>query len=170
MHIKKEYPSIARYSILQHPYRRKGVSKFIGSENYLAIGTGHTLLKRNAIIDVGGFPDLKAKEDVDLTYRIVKAGYVLVHVEDCEVYHLHATTFRGFMKKYERDINAGLDGNKGDDRGSSSAISFLVSNSFIYPTGLALYGIIKDRDLAWFWHPLVCSAKLAIVARSFFEA
>jgi len=166
---KRNYPSIARYSILQHPYRRKKISKFIGDENYLAIGTGHTLLKRNAILDAGGFPDLKAKEDVYLTYRIVKAGYTLVHVENCDVYHLHATTFRVYMKKYERDINAGLTEKEENDKGSGSAISFIISNSIICPTGLALYGVIKDRDLAWLWHPFVCSAKLAIAARSFLK-
>ncbi|MCC4770982.1 glycosyltransferase [Methanosarcina sp. DH2] len=173
---KKEYPSIARYSILQHPYRRNGIPELVDANNYVEIGTGHTLLKRSAILEVGGFPDFKSKEDVDLTCRIAKAGYTFVYVKNCEVYHLHATTFRGFVKKYERDIKAGLKEkrdsggeNSCNSGGSSGAIPFFMSNMLIYPTVLALYSIIKDRDLAWLWHPVVCSAKLIIVARSFLK-
>jgi len=173
---KKEYPGIARYSILQHPYRFKKIPEYVNADNYIEIGTGHTLLKRSAILKAGGFPDLKSKEDVDLTCRIVKAGYTFVHVKNCEVYHFHATTFRGFMKKYERDINESLNGKSdsnrescGNDGGGSGAIPFFLSNALIYPVFLSLYGIIKDRDLAWLWHPVVCSAKLVIVARSFLK-
>jgi glycosyltransferase involved in cell wall biosynthesis len=166
---KKEYPSIARYSILQHPYRRNGIPELVGADNYIEIGTGHTLLKRNSILEVGGFPDYKSREDVDLTYRIAKAGYTFVYVKNCEVYHLHVTTFRDFVKKYERDIKASLKENSGNSGGSSSAIPFFMSNMLIYPAALALYGIIKDRDLAWLWHPVICSAKLVIVARSFLK-
>lgn len=173
---KKEYPGIARYSILQHPYRRKEIPEFVGADNYVEIGTGHTLLKRSAILEVGGFPDLKAKEDVYVTVRMVKAGYTFVYVENSEVYHLHTTTFRGFVKKYERDINASLKekiDNGGESSrnggGSSGAIPFFVSNMLIYPSALAIYGIVKDRDLAWLWHPVICSAKLVIVSRSFLK-
>ncbi|WP_440947239.1 glycosyltransferase [Methanosarcina sp. T3] len=171
---KKDYPSLARYSILQHPYRRKKIPKLISDENYIEIGTGHTLLKKSAILDAGGFLDLKAKEDINLTYKMVKAGYTFFYVENSGVYHLHATTFKGYMKKYERDINVSLNEKEGDSRGSNSrgstgAISFIISNTLILPTGLALYGVIKDRDLAWSWHPLICTGKLVMVARSFLK-
>lgn len=173
---KTEYPSIARYSILQHPYRRKEIPELVNAGNYVEIGTGHTLLKKSSILEVGGFPDFNSKEDVDLTCRIAKAGYTFVHVKNCEVYHLHATTFRGFMKKYERDIIVGLNGkidngreSCGNGGGGSGSIPFLMSNALIYPAVLALYGIIKDRDPAWLWHPVICSAKLVIVSRSFLK-
>ncbi len=166
---KTEYPSIARYSILQHPYRRKKIPEFVGVDNYIGIGTGHTLIKKSAILDVGGFPDLKAREDVDLTFRMVKAGYTFFYVENCEVYHLHATTFHNFINKYQRDINAGLSEQRDNNEESSGAISFFISNALIYPVALAFYGAIKDRDLAWLWHPVICSAKLVIVARSFMK-
>ena len=160
---KKEYPSIARYSILHHPYRRKGIPELVDADNYVEIGTGHTLLKRSSILEVGGFPDLKSKEDVDLTYRVAKAGYTFVYVKDCEVYHLHATTFRGFVKKYERDINAGLNEKRNSDGessghggGNSGAILVLHVKYALYILLHYYHGIVKDRDLAWLWHPVIC--------------
>lgn len=168
---KKNYPSIARYSILSNPYRQTKLPPVIDRENYWPVGTGHILLKKKAILEVGGFRDLKAGEDVDLTQRIIERGYKLVYVNGCEVYHLHAPNLKQFLKKYKRDVKSTLSYGPKTLRGVSSgnSMKFLFSNLLIYPIYASVRGFRKDRDIAWFWHPAICLAKYFIVAKSILE-
>ena len=82
-------PWIMKYSIDSRPYLPGMIP-----------GTGHTLIRRQAILDAGGFRDLRACEDKDLIRRL-KGEFV--YVPDARVYHYHATTIRQFLYKKFRN-------------------------------------------------------------------
>jgi glycosyltransferase involved in cell wall biosynthesis len=57
--------------------------------------------KREVLLQVGGFDTffpINAGEDVDLGYRIRKAGYKLYYIPDAKVYHQHSDTERSLLR------------------------------------------------------------------------
>jgi glycosyltransferase involved in cell wall biosynthesis len=89
---KKSFPSIARYTIMSDIATMGVLPKAVIDTNYFTIGMGHTVVKKSIIKELGGFRDLVANEDRDITWRMVKKGYSLIQVDNARVYHLHATS------------------------------------------------------------------------------
>jgi glycosyltransferase involved in cell wall biosynthesis len=148
---KDDYPSIARYSIISHPMWKAEVQELTTYENYIPFG-GSMVLRKEAILKVGGVNPLEACEDLDLTKRICDAGYTFIHSKN-SVYHLHVKTFNDYMKKYNRDITATLSGGR-----KVNKLAFIKNNT-IMPIIDCVDGLISDRDVAWLWHPVICYYK-----------
>lgn len=155
-------PSIMRYTILCHPYRQIEVPKKITRENFLPVGTGHILLRKKAITEAGGFKDVSAGEDIDLIYRIVQKGYSLVYLENCAVYHYHVKSLREYLKKQWRNVTAQVSSKNQiySEVDTKFLIKYVVLNlTLIYPITQAVKGLIRDRDVAWLWHPIISFLK-----------
>ncbi len=50
----------------------------------------------------GGFPDIPLAEDIDLSFRIEKAGLKIALIKDAYVYHKRRTNFTHFFKQVNR--------------------------------------------------------------------
>jgi GT2 family glycosyltransferase len=71
--------------------------------------TANAAFRREALKAVGGFDDRfprAAGEDVDLSFRLLDAGYCLRLVEGARVLHDHRTTLRGLFRTYHRHGSA----------------------------------------------------------------
>jgi len=134
----------------------------IDRDNYIPVGSGHTNLRKAAILDAGGFRDMPAGEDIDLTHRLVGMGYVLVYLDDL-VFHLHATTYGEYMRKYTRDVSVTLHMQSASHAAKRpNYIKFLVQNVIMPPID-CISGIFEDYDLAWLWHPVICWSKCFVI-------
>lgn len=158
---KKEYPSIARYTILSFWMFSKGIPCEVSAEDYYPVGCGHIIFKKAVIEEVGGFKPLAAGEDIDIVKRICDAGYVLL-ASAPPVYHLHASTFKEYISKYKRDVVCTLETKNSGSKLES--VKFILNN-ILLPVPVALLGLISDRDIAWLWHPVVCYAKVLTVLK-----
>lgn len=152
-------PSVMRYSILSNPIRDR-ISRLDGNaitrDTYIAVGTGHILMRRDIIQEAGGFLDINAAEDIDLTYRIVNLGYKLRYKKGCEVFHYHVSSLKQLIRKNRRNIAGGLNSEVWKSTYfSRKNLELLLSLSIIFPFIFAGYMAMKDRDPAWFWHPIV---------------
>jgi glycosyltransferase involved in cell wall biosynthesis len=153
-------PSIMRYSIISNPLR-KNPPDLICLANFVPVGTGHTIIRKEEMLDVGGFKDLSAAEDIDLVYRLVKEGYYFKFIPNAEVLHYHVTSFSELLKKNRRNITGGMKSPVWQEQ-------FLGKKKFLWNIlkcswsgtviGPFLYGMvmaIHEKEYAWLWHPYV---------------
>jgi len=56
-------------------------------------------LKKEVFQKTGGFPDVMLAEDTDLAIRMHKAGYKVVLVPECFVYHKRRVSFKKFFRQ-----------------------------------------------------------------------
>jgi GT2 family glycosyltransferase len=124
----------------------------------MPVGTGHIIMRKQAILKVGGFKACMAGEDIDITRKITNNGFYLYNKENEEVYHLHCKTYREFMNKYRRDVCATLQAESNGEQPKNNRFTFAVEN-LVLPIFTCMSGIKKDRDLAWLWHPIICYSK-----------
>ena len=161
---KATYPSIARYTILSDRSSNGRLPTAVTARNYMPVGMGHTVVRKSVIDEVGGFKDMVAAEDIYLTKEIVNAGHSLVHV-DANVYHLHATSYDSYMRKYQRNVAVTLGNiSKGEEK-KPNYVKFAIDNT-IKPFGMCALGIVRDKDYAWLWHPVICYSKCFIAVKS----
>ena len=83
-----EDPMVMRYAVLSRPYTEG-----------MAPGTGHTLVRKSAILEAGNFSDVPGCED-----RLLfdKMDGKFVFMPGLEVRHFHAVTIGGFLTKQLR--------------------------------------------------------------------
>jgi glycosyltransferase involved in cell wall biosynthesis len=63
------------------------------------VDTHAAAFRTSALRQVGGFdPGLTGNEDVDLSYRLAQAGYLLVFNRQAVVYHLHPATWSRYLR------------------------------------------------------------------------
>ncbi|MDH7510915.1 MAG: glycosyltransferase [Methanolinea sp.] len=152
--------SILRYSILSNPFRNN-VPPIVTKRNYIPVGTGHILIRKEIIQKVGGFRDLNAAEDIDLTYKIVNHGYQIRYMKGCEVFHYHVTSLRQLIHKNRRNISGGMNSQIWKRTYLSPRnLDFFLSLTIVYPIFYSLYRTIVDKDWAWLWHPVVTIFKI----------
>ena len=73
--------------------------------NILLLPSNNVAYRRDIFESLGGFDEsfpLAAAEDLDLSYRIVAAGYRQGYVPDAKIYHYHRNTYRGYLKQQWR--------------------------------------------------------------------
>ncbi|MFA5003210.1 MAG: glycosyltransferase [Methanolinea sp.] len=156
-------PSILRYSILSNPYRKAVIDPLIGSQNYIPIGTGHIIIRRELIDKIGGFKDLVAAEDVEVTHSLTNLGYIFKYMPGVEVYHYHVASFSQLIRKNKRNIMGGLNSAAWKTHFLNAKRYSLFSFIDLFlPFIPAISMALKDRDLAWFWHPIVTWFKMLI--------
>jgi len=159
---RKEDLGIMRYSILSHPLRGHE-PPIVGKENYVPIGTGHTIIRKDLINNVGGFRDIKAAEDIELTYSLVNAGYVFRYMPGNEVVHYHVTSLRQLINKMRRNITGGINSPVWiSEHLKRNRKDIVMELSMLYPVYFALTMMMKDRDIAWFWHPVIILSKYIV--------
>lgn len=158
-------PSILRYSILSNPFRNSINNPLIGSDNYIPIGTGHIIIQRKLIEDAGGFKDLIAAEDIEVTQTLAKQGYLLRYMPGLEVHHYHVSSFSQLIRKNRRNISGGLESEAWQTQFLKRKNYTLYSlTNLSIPCIPAIYMALHDHDLAWFWHPFVTWSKLITAA------
>jgi glycosyltransferase involved in cell wall biosynthesis len=96
----KSLPSHVRLMIATGP--RNPPSIVSVDDNY-PVGTGHTMILRSVILEVGGFrKDLRRGQDFELTNRIVSAGYCFIYDKNLDSYHIYSQNWFGLLKKMLR--------------------------------------------------------------------
>lgn len=154
-------PSILRYSILSNPYRKSVIEPLIGRNNFIPIGTGHIIMRRDLIENAGGFKDLIAAEDIEITLTLANQDYVFRFMPGLEVHHYHVTSLSELVKKNVRNISGGLNSNAWKTHFlKRKNYSFASLVNLFLPCIPAIVMALKDRDLAWFWHPFIAWAKI----------
>jgi glycosyltransferase involved in cell wall biosynthesis len=138
-------PMIIRYGILCNPY-------FEGQ----GVGTAHTLIRRDRIIEAGGFI-LGDSEDLDLTSKIPG---IKVFVPGCEVYHYHATTIRAYLRKQWRNISATQ---RNGGHGAQAPLKQLLK----FRSGKFFGALLGKADPSWVLWPLIdgCSVIFILAAK-----
>ncbi len=82
--------------------------KVIGIRNYQMVGTGHCLIRKKCIEQVGGFRDINSSEDLDITRKIMETNLVFIYLPSEKVYHYHVDGIKQYIKKHiiRNKINA----------------------------------------------------------------
>jgi glycosyltransferase involved in cell wall biosynthesis len=57
---------------------------------------------KKVMVATGGFPDIPLAEDIDLSFRIEKAGLKIALIEKAFVYHKRRTSFKQFFRQVNR--------------------------------------------------------------------
>jgi rhamnosyltransferase len=83
-------------------------NKIISLNNYEMVGTGHCLIRKECIKEVGGFKDVNSFEDIGITRKIMETNLVFVYLPEEKVYHYHVTGIMQYIKKHiiRNKINA----------------------------------------------------------------
>lgn len=82
-------------------FEYKGTVIDIG--HYERVGASHILLRKSAVVEVGGFSDVNFGEDTDLTLRMMKAGYKFIYLRDQRCYHHHVDGWLDYGRKLLRN-------------------------------------------------------------------
>jgi glycosyltransferase involved in cell wall biosynthesis len=148
----KDDPAIMRYSMLSQPY-------FDG----LIPGTGHTLIRKDAILEVGNFQDVRSCEDRLL---IDKLNGKMIYMPNHRVYHYHATTIRQFLYKQWR-CKCGCDDmgkrfNRPDLLYQDDKARKYRNTQIKYNTRHFLWALIGKEDSAWLLWPFIGFCQLMI--------
>lgn len=146
-----------RYALQTHPLSEPPA--IISRENYVPVGTGHCVIRRDVINEIGGFQRLDAAEDIDLTRRIVDAGYLLQFVP-IGVYHYHVSSLHEYYRKYYRNIKAGRNNTMWKAEYLEKRPP-LVDMFFSSPR-FAVSRAIEERDPRWMLHPLITGLKIPV--------
>jgi GT2 family glycosyltransferase len=83
-------------------------NKIIDIEHYEPVGTSHLLIRKDLIMEAGGFKDISFKEDTDLTHTIMRMGYKFVYLPDEKCYHYHVKNYRDYVRKEIRNKYRGF--------------------------------------------------------------
>jgi len=75
-------------------------SRIIDIKNYQMVGTGHTLIRKKLIDEIGGFRDINSFEDIDVTKKIMEKGYKFIYLPEEKVYHYHVDGLWSYIKKH----------------------------------------------------------------------
>jgi len=156
---RRTLPAALRYAILTGP---RDPPKVVTLQDYFPVGTGHTLLFKDAIKRVGGFNKiLHYGEDRDLVNRLLLEGYGLIYFEKT-VLHLYVNNFSDLIEKY-----------LASSRHLARAIAKKeIETPFFKKTsplkslerGLATMKFIsRDGDPVWILHPILFLTKLLAV-------
>lgn len=87
--------------ILKHLHSSfKYKNNIIDINKYEIIGTGHCLIKKKIIDDIGGVPDVWSLEDITMTRKIMERGYKFLYLSEEKVYHYHVDSFWHYVKKH----------------------------------------------------------------------
>lgn len=132
-------PSIMRYALQAHPYK----------EGFSA-GTGHTLMRRSAILKYGNFKDVNGCEDRLLIDQMKGKQ---VYMPDLKVYHYHATTLYEYLYKVWRvKVDCDSVSRKYPNRKVGKKYTWEYLKHNIYHFSRAIIG--KD-DPCFLWFPVV---------------
>lgn len=77
----------------------RGKKQHVGTYHPRSFNMG---MKKSVFAAVNGFSDFKCGEDIELSIRIIKAGYSSGLIEDAYVYHKRRTDFKQFFKQVYR--------------------------------------------------------------------
>lgn len=80
----------------------------IDMDHYEIVGTSHILLRKSAVTEVGGFKDINFREDTDLTFKMMKAGYKFIYLPTEKCYHYHVDGYIDYLRKEIRNKKYGL--------------------------------------------------------------
>jgi cellulose synthase/poly-beta-1,6-N-acetylglucosamine synthase-like glycosyltransferase len=176
--VSKTYSSISRcYHLMRGDPLINFAYPSIGSDasvltmkNYYP--TAATILRKELVLKVGNFKEhLPRMEDIDLTYRLLQNGYRLIFVPNTYIYHHFVDSLSSYTKKTYKRILIFI--NYHDfcaftyaPKNLNGKISFL-KNILVHMSILGLLipvakGIKKDRDISWFYYPVIVLTTIII--------
>jgi len=147
---EKNLPSHVRLMIATGP---RNPPRIVSVDDYFHVGTGHTLILKNVIVQSGGFrKDLRRGQDFELTDRILRAGYCFIYDKNLTSYHIYAENWFGLLKKMMRTYK--VEAMQGYPKNTSSSPKMILRDFLIMPSfHEALQGFRKDRDWVWILLP-----------------
>ena len=146
-------------------------------ENYppicLAQGFG---VRRGAI----EFIHTKSKfEHFNIVIEMLRKGLKVAYVPESGIYHHTLENFTHFIRKFHFRIVDRLNTTKygfrsrqkfmTKDRKIRQYLWFIYSLIPIFPLVDVVKGFLKDNDLAWFYHPIICFSLTILIVISFIE-
>lgn len=93
---------VARLVQLEYEYRYERMARFPTID---FIDTYAAAYRRDVFRRAGGFPTeikIPSAEDVDLSFRLARAGYRLVFVPDAPVWHTHPSNLKSYLARKAR--------------------------------------------------------------------
>lgn len=133
-------PIMMKYVILSNPIFEDTIP-----------GTGNTLYRKSAIIEAGGFKDMKAGEDLDLAMRMKRKR---VYLPDEAVYHYHCEGLLELLRKQWRNSKyceaAGIHGNNFNNK----------RGRIVYSSIRFITALIGEENPAWLLWPVAGTLQL----------
>ncbi len=178
-----EYPLARRFSQLKNCAFKEDKGNYIiytvKENKYPAVGANGFLWRKKVLESLGGFE--KSFDEGDISARAYLKGYRKIgNYKGYGIYHHHIKTIGEFLRKRVRTgkeflARKSLKTKKEETiwlsryRKSEFILAALYCLSFIGPLIEAIKGYIADRDVAWFLHPPLCFATVAIYGYTFLE-
>ncbi len=106
-------------------------------------------IRKSAFEDVGGFSGLRFGEDLDLSMRLMKAGYRPALVEDAWVYHKRRTNLKKFFKQVYNSGMARVVLNRLHP-GTMKAVHLLPSLFVVYLAVALLSLPFASGEIIWY--------------------
>jgi glycosyltransferase involved in cell wall biosynthesis len=133
---------------------RRDPPKVVSSDNYFPVGTGHTMILKSVILKLGGFKrDLHYGDDLELTDRVLAAGYCFIYDGTLKSYHLYAENWLALLKKMLRNYR--IEAAQGYPKNASASPRILLSDFIVIPSmSKAIQGFKRDKDQVWFLFPV----------------
>lgn len=161
---KNSYPNIAKYAIMETDFILGEIPEIVDKQHYITIGMGHTVLKKSLVFTAGGFKDMIAGEDRELSMNIVNMGYIFKYINH-RAFHLHATSYDSYMRKYARNLNAPVHTEGASTEVQKPNYLRFIMNFGILPIPVGLYRYAITGEKAWLWHPVISYSKCLIVIK-----
>lgn len=82
--------------LLEMEYLFRCYALYSGKQVAMFVGSGG-MVRRSALVEIGGFHTEMLTEDVEMSYRLYRAGYSVVYDDGLTTHDLAANTFRSFF-------------------------------------------------------------------------
>jgi GT2 family glycosyltransferase len=97
-----QHALIARLTQLEYDFRYERMARATAID---FVDTGAGAYRRDILLEHGGFDPLytvPSAEDIDLSFRLARAGHLMVFAPDALVWHPHPASLRGYLVRKAR--------------------------------------------------------------------
>ncbi len=112
--------------------------------------------------------------DIDVVYSLAQKGFTRIARPKVSTHHLFCNTISTYVRKQKRRINDYLYFRANQQRNyhyslfSINFLKYLLYTLTIVPLFIqAFYGYSKKKDVAWFFHPIICWITLIIYSTGY---
>jgi len=148
----------------------RGKKQHVGQYHPRSFNMG---MRKEVFAAVGGFSDFKCGEDIELSIRIIKAGYQVGLIEEAFVYHKRRTSFKQFFRQVYRfgaaRVNIGSR-HRGEIKlthlfplaFSVGLLKGLIFTVFCMPLGLSILGLYALYAVVLVGHSTIQNRSLRV--------